>query len=210
MTFLYPNGTRTRPTVTSAFGPRRSFWTPAGWTRPYHYGVDLVGFDVVRSPVDGTVTFAGWHNDFGWLVVIREDSTGHVHRLAHHARLYVERGQKVSAGDPVGVMGTTGMSTAVHSHWEVIIFGVRIDPIPYAADRNTAAAVADAELITTDQEEEMPIVYVDEGGKVFALDTITGKRRHLSAIEWRSVRRAYKAAGRAVPLGKWDASLAGL
>jgi len=52
----------------------------------------------------------------------------------HLSEMYVVEGQEVSAGDTIGLVGTTGRSTGAHLHWELQINGVAVDPMQFLAD----------------------------------------------------------------------------
>lgn len=121
MTVYWPNGSLTRPHVTSDFNPARK--NPVTGIVQPHNGIDLIGWGDVCSPVDGTVVFAGYNGGAGNEVRIRADGptafhVGDYYRLLHHASLYVRTGDRVKARQPVGRMGTTGQSTGVHCHYE--------------------------------------------------------------------------------------------
>lgn len=97
-------------------------------TKKGHGGIDIVGDDdrIVHAVEGGTVTMvSAWDGrtktgtqSYGNLVVIT-DSTGRRHFYAHLASIYMHKGQRVSAGDVVGIMGDTGNSFGAHTHYEV-------------------------------------------------------------------------------------------
>lgn len=78
----------------------------------------------------GTVTYAGYDGDFGYNVIIQHGN-GIKTRYAHANSLSVKSGQIVSQGDIIGSVGSTGWSTGNHLHFEVILNGARVDPMPY-------------------------------------------------------------------------------
>lgn len=121
MTVYWPNGSLTRPHVTSDYDPARK--NPVTGIVQAHNGIDLIGWTDNCSPVDGTVVFAGYNGGAGNEVRIRADGptafhVGDYYRILHHASLYVRTGDRVKARQPVGRMGTTGQSTGVHCHFE--------------------------------------------------------------------------------------------
>lgn len=111
----WPNGLQTIPRVTDEFGPRPG--RPVPGVKPFHSGIDLVGFAINRSPCDGIVTFASYNGTAGNHIEIT-GYNGDVFDLFHNASFLVERGYRVRERDGVGVQGTTGASTGVHCHFE--------------------------------------------------------------------------------------------
>ena len=77
------------------------------------------------------VEIAGWNSGgYGYQVLINHGG-GIKTRYAHSSKLYVVAGQKVSRGEMIAAMGSTGRSTGPHIHYEVIINGVRVNPLNY-------------------------------------------------------------------------------
>lgn len=101
------------------------------WGR-MHEGVDLAG--AYGSPIyttgDGTVTRAGWVSGYGNLVEVTHDF-GLVTRYGHMSKIRVKVGQRVSRGDRLGDMGSTGRSTGNHVHYEVRVNGTPVNPMTY-------------------------------------------------------------------------------
>lgn len=114
---------------TSGFGPRRHPLT--GRTR-MHNGLDWAGprGTPIHATADGVVKTAGRQGGYGNLVVIRHDF-GIETYYAHLNSINVRVGQRVSRGDRIGGMGTTGASTGVHLHYEVRVSGRPVNPITY-------------------------------------------------------------------------------
>ncbi len=108
---------------TSPFGRR--------WGR-MHKGVDMAG--PVGTPVyataDGVVTFAGWQNGYGRIIIVRHPF-GLETRYPHLNAIRVEVGQEVARGERVGDMGNSGRSTGSHLHYEVRVNGEAVDPMGY-------------------------------------------------------------------------------
>lgn len=84
----------------------------------------------VHALKSGVVSYAGWMNGYGNVVVI---SHGNIKSLyAHNSQLLVSRGQTVEGGQQIAKVGSTGWSTGPHIHFEVINSnGEKIDPEPY-------------------------------------------------------------------------------
>jgi len=119
--------------VTSGFGWRIH---PIYKRKKFHYGVDLDADarDPVPALAAGVVTFAGWRGGYGNLVEVEHPLTGARTRYAHNERLLVRAGDVVRQGQSVALAGTTGLSTGVHVHLEVLVGGKQVDPLPYLKD----------------------------------------------------------------------------
>jgi len=89
-----------------------------------HVGTPLYAAD------DGTVIFAGWSNGYGNNVVI-DHGGGMKTRYAHASKLFVKVGEKVDRGEQIAAMGSTGWSTGPHIHFEVMVNGVKLNPLNY-------------------------------------------------------------------------------
>lgn len=114
---------------TSGFGMRRD---PRTGASRMHSGVDWAGPQgtPILATGTGTVTFAGRQSGYGNLVIIRHDF-GIETYYAHLHTIAVSQGQRVSRGDRIGGMGTTGRSTGVHLHYEIRVGGRPINPMTY-------------------------------------------------------------------------------
>ncbi len=97
-----------------------------------HNGLDFageVGNDVVATAA-GIVTWSGDRYGYGHLVEI-EHGDGLVTRYGHNQTLLVNKGDLVTKGQVIALMGSTGRSTGAHVHYEVIKAGQKVDPLPY-------------------------------------------------------------------------------
>lgn len=115
--------------ISSPYGYRNH---PIFGVKKFHSGVDLAapGGSNILAATDGTVKMAGWNGGYGNCVVV--DHGGGVSTLYGHAsRLLVSKGQKVTKGQVIAKVGTTGNSTGNHLHFEVLINGKTTDPMPY-------------------------------------------------------------------------------
>ncbi|GGH25891.1 Murein DD-endopeptidase MepM and murein hydrolase activator NlpD, contain LysM domain [Cribrihabitans marinus] len=114
---------------TSGYGNRRD---PKTGGRRMHNGTDFAasqGTDIFAT-ADGVVTHAGWQSGFGRLVKIRH-AFGIETFYAHNSKLRVKVGQRVSRGEHIADMGSTGRSTGTHLHYEVRVDGRPVNPMTY-------------------------------------------------------------------------------
>jgi murein DD-endopeptidase MepM/ murein hydrolase activator NlpD len=129
--------------LTSSFGAR--FHPILGYSR-MHQGVDYgapMGSPIIAA-TDGTVGFAGWHGGHGNYVQLIHPGnmrTGY----AHMSRIVAKVGQKVRAGQLIGYVGSTGLSTGPHLHFEVFQNGRAVNPMSVKLAR--AAQLAGAQLV---------------------------------------------------------------
>ncbi len=82
----------------------------------------------IRAVGDGTVIFAGWNGAYGNMVKIRHNGTYQTN-YAHLSGFAVKYGQKVKQSDVIGYVGSTGLSTGPHVHYEMVKNGVKINPL---------------------------------------------------------------------------------
>jgi len=111
--------------ITSYFGPRTVFY---GYS--FHEGIDIasgMGTPIVAAD-GGEVIYAGTYYGYGLMVDILHDN-GDVTRYAHCSELNVEVGQKVGRGELIACMGSTGVSSGVHLHFEIQVDGEPTDPM---------------------------------------------------------------------------------
>lgn len=95
-----------------------------------HLGVDYAAptGTPVRSVGDGVVEFSGAQNGFGNVVFIKHRNS-HTTVYAHLSRIYVKRGQRVSQGQNIGAVGSTGWATGPHLHYEFRVNGNHQNPL---------------------------------------------------------------------------------
>jgi len=115
--------------IGSVFGPR--LHPVLGYVRQ-HDGLDMSapsGAPIVAA-ASGVVVVASGQGGYGNTVVV--DHGGNLATLyAHQSQVAVDVGQIVERGDVLGFVGSTGLSTGPHLHWEVRRNGAPVDPMPY-------------------------------------------------------------------------------
>jgi peptidase M23-like protein len=97
-----------------------------------HEGIDIsaqYGTPII-APAAGHITRVGWENGYGLTVEITH-GYGVVTRYAHMSRTAVAVGQTVRRGDRLGFVGSTGLSTGPHLHYEVVVDGRATDPLRF-------------------------------------------------------------------------------
>ncbi|MBK8901859.1 MAG: peptidoglycan DD-metalloendopeptidase family protein [Anaerolineaceae bacterium] len=123
-TFLLPINSYL--TISSTFGARRSY--NGGPYRSYHEGVDFAAYGgtPVLAPASGTVVVAEFLYVRGGAVII-DHGLGIYTGFYHMSSLAVAPGDVVSPGQIVGEVGTTGLSTGNHLHWDLLVDGIWVD-----------------------------------------------------------------------------------
>ncbi|MYZ49939.1 peptidoglycan DD-metalloendopeptidase family protein, partial [Propylenella binzhouense] len=170
--------------MTSTFGPRKH---PLLKTVRLHKGVDWAAPSgtPVYAAFDGKVAFAGQGADYGNVIRLghsggRETRYAHLDRFDPHVRV----GGAVQAGDVIGYVGTTGLSTGPHLHFELYSGGQPIDPLQTAVASDGSAA----EMLVNQ------IVRVESGGRHDAknpLSSATGLGQFIQST-WLRMMRTYR------------------
>ncbi len=116
-------------TITSGFGYRKS---PFTGKREFHAGVDIADQwgSPVKATANGVVKYAGRDGGLGNAVIINHGH-GIQTRYGHLSKIRVKTGQKVKKGQLIGAVGTTGMSTGPHLHYEVRFNGIPMNAANY-------------------------------------------------------------------------------
>lgn len=117
--FLYP----TNGVLTSGYGWR--------WGK-FHHAIDIgapAGTSIYAADT-GTVTFAGYRSGYGYLVEI-DHGNGYTTRYGHCQKLLVSTGQRVTRGQRIATVGSTGNSTGPHLHFEIRYNGASRNPLNY-------------------------------------------------------------------------------
>lgn len=113
--------------ITSGYGWRRHPFTNR---RDFHTGIDIKGPTgrIIRASKPGRVVYSGWMGGYGRVVVI-DHGKDYSTLYAHCSSLLVRKGQRVSAGQAVGKVGSTGRATGPHLHFEVRYRNKSINPL---------------------------------------------------------------------------------
>ena len=127
-----PSISPVRGILTDGFGGRRDPFTgePAS-----HSGLDISsahGHPVV-APADGIVVKSKWEGGYGNVIYLSH-GFGYSSRFGHLSKFAVRPGQKISRGDVIGYVGSTGRSTGPHLHYEVRVSGKPVNPLEYVLD----------------------------------------------------------------------------
>ena len=115
--------------VGDGFGPRIP---PIEGASSFHKGVDIggdYGAQIVAS-IAGTVYEAGWNSTGGYHVYI-DHGNGYITRYLHMSKILCNKGDYVLQGEVIGLVGSTGVSTAPHLHFSVYKNGTAVDPMLY-------------------------------------------------------------------------------
>ena len=115
--------------ITSGFGYRQH---PILGYQKFHSGMDF-GADsgtTIRSAAAGVVIFADWYGGYGYAVIV-DHGSGITTLYGHTEGFYITSGQAVQKGQPIAAVGSTGLSTGPHLHFEVRKDGEPIDPAQF-------------------------------------------------------------------------------
>ncbi len=123
--FAYPSNGR----LSSPFGWRIH---PVLGYRRFHGGLDFAASygSKIRAADTGTVIFSGWYGGYGKTVIINHGN-GISTLYGHSSDLYVREGQTVKRGQAIAAVGSTGLSTGPHLHFEVRKNGTPVNPANY-------------------------------------------------------------------------------
>jgi len=141
--------------IGSGFSPRRFHPILKRWRQ--HEGIDFIaptGTSVFAS-ADGVIKSARVSDSFGRVVEI-DHGYGLVTLYAHLSKIKVKFGQKITRGQVIGLVGSSGLSSGAHLHYEVHVSNVAVDPVNYffndLTPKEYEAVVDQAKSITTCME----------------------------------------------------------
>lgn len=103
--------------LSSGFGWRKH---PMGGGKEFHKGWDICAKSgtPIRAAADGVVSLSRYYGDLGYTIFINHKGTYQTH-YGHLSKLLVKKGQVVQKGEIIGLVGSTGMSTGPHLHFEI-------------------------------------------------------------------------------------------
>lgn len=128
MPSIWPVG---RGRISSSFGMRIH---PIMRRTHMHEGIDITSpyNEPIYASGQGIVTFSGNRSGYGNVVIV-DHGFGFSTCYAHCSQLLVKAGQTVKSGQTIAKVGSTGLSTGPHLHFEVRIKGVPVDPLDYVS-----------------------------------------------------------------------------
>jgi murein DD-endopeptidase MepM/ murein hydrolase activator NlpD len=132
---------RERMAATPSIMPTKGWLSSAFAAMRYHPILHLArpheGIDVsapmgaeIEAPAAGLVTNVKWEEGYGNFLTV-DHGYGLVTRYAHCSKILVVRGQRVKRGQKIALVGSTGIATGPHLHYEVWVNGKPVDPIKY-------------------------------------------------------------------------------
>ncbi|MFC1512686.1 M23 family metallopeptidase, partial [bacterium] len=119
--------------ITSGFRYRVN---PITGRMEFHKGIDIANRrnTSIMATADGVVKHAGWCGGYGKVVIIKHGH-GYSTLYAHLSKILVRYRQKVKRGDVIAAMGSTGISTGTHLHYEIRYFNKPKNPLHYVGRR---------------------------------------------------------------------------
>lgn len=123
---VLPLGKPVKGSVSSWYGKRKD---PLNNKKAFHSGIDFRGRkgDPVLATADGKVTFAGNNGGFGKFIKV-DHGNGYTTSFAHLDNYHVKKGDYVTRGQTIGLVGNSGRSTGSHLHYEIAYKGKSVNP----------------------------------------------------------------------------------
>ena len=110
------------PSISSGFGQR--------WGQ-LHKGIDITsGNRSILTADTGKISYVGYKSDYGNHIIV-DHLNGYRTLYGHLSSIGVKVGQIVEKGERIGVMGSTGESTGIHLHFEILVNGISENPLKY-------------------------------------------------------------------------------
>lgn len=144
--------------VSSRYGHRTD---PVNGKKGFHEGVDLRGRsgDPILATADGTVTKSFWNGGYGRYVEI-DHGNGFVTKFAHMKKILVKRGEKITRGQKIGLVGNSGRSTGSHLHYEICFNKKPVNPSKFMHTNklNQAASIKELNADTKTKIKHLLVV----------------------------------------------------
>ncbi len=124
--FVFPFSGR----ISSRFGDRND---PFTGVERFHNGLDIVGaYDSpIKAVMGGKVSLVGTNATYGRYIILTHPGTGYQSMYAHLDKVLVSRGENVTQGQKIGLMGNTGHVTGTHLHFSLFKNNEPVDPLRY-------------------------------------------------------------------------------
>lgn len=122
-----------RGRITSSYGVRRNDHARGLW----HEGIDIASprGTPIRAAGNGIIRFTGSQEGYGSVILI-DHEYGMASLYGHCSQIFVEEGQDVVRGQVIGTVGTSGLTTGPHLHYEVHLDGRPVDPALYLVEQS--------------------------------------------------------------------------
>ena len=156
--------------ISSGFGKRKS---PGGVGSTDHRGIDIAGCSYILAARAGTVSLGGYNRSRGYF--LRINHGGGVVTLYQHLKqngYLVKNGQQVTAGQRIGVVGSTGAATGPHLHFEVQINGKPVNPENYsygtATPTGSLVGIGTGAAVSTEASQQAAaVIHIPQTEKVW-------------------------------------------
>jgi len=150
--------------ISSTFGRRKH---PVLGYSAMHKGVDYAAptGTPIRTTADGVISFQGWQRGYGNITIVQHAS-GYSTRYAHQSRFAagLKKGARVAQGQLIGYVGSTGLSTGPHCHFEVVVNGTQVDPMRIRLPDNKS--LTGEALIAFERDRANIDTLMDEGNRI--------------------------------------------
>jgi murein DD-endopeptidase MepM/ murein hydrolase activator NlpD len=149
----------------SPFGYRRH---PILGYRKMHWGVDWAaprGTPIIAAG-NGIVESAGWESGYGKQTLIRH-ANGYVTSYSHQSKIpeTIKPGARVRQGQIIGYVGSTGLSTGPHLHYEVVVNGTKVDPMRIRLPKGRELKGKELASFTSERDRLDALLIEDEGSE---------------------------------------------
>lgn len=149
----------------SPFGYRRH---PILGYRKMHWGVDWAaprGTPIIAAG-NGIVESAGWESGYGKQTVIRH-ANGYVTSYSHQSKIpeAIKPGARVRQGQIIGFVGSTGLSTGPHLHYEVVVNGTKVDPMRIRLPKGRELKGKELSAFTAERDRLDALLIEEEGSE---------------------------------------------